>query len=95
VLQFWNSADILVASIDPGANSAVRLPPGTGTFRIRIPFLGLAPGRYRVAGGFVQEDRFVGYLRTVAVLNVIDDGYTRYGGLAVMPVQISLPESSH
>jgi hypothetical protein len=94
VLQFWNSADLLVASIDTRYSGPLPLTRGTGRLLVGLSFLGLAPGRYRVAGGFVRNDGFVSYRMALAILHVADPDYRRYGGLTVMPAAVTpLPPS--
>jgi lipopolysaccharide transport system ATP-binding protein len=62
VVQFWNSAGLLVGSFDSGMNGAgLSLSPGGGRLRVEFPFLPLTPGIYRVAGGFRQDGRWLGY----------------------------------
>lgn len=89
VLQFWNTADLLVASIDSRYSGPLCLTPGTGRLLVGVSFLGLAPGRYRVAGGFVGADGFVSYGTALAVLHVSDSDYRRYGGLTMMPAALT------
>ena len=89
VLQFWNSADLLVASIDTRYSGPLPLTRGTGRLLVALSFLGLAPGRYRVAAGFVRNDGFVSYRMALAILHVADPDYRRYGGLTVMPAAVT------
>jgi ABC-type polysaccharide/polyol phosphate transport system ATPase subunit len=94
VLQFWNSADLLVASVDSRYCRNFRLKPGTHTLRVSFPFLALTPGSYRVAGGFVSGARFLGYRRSLANLQVSDSDYAMYAGLALIPAEICFTDDS-
>jgi ABC-type glutathione transport system ATPase component len=94
VLQFWNSAELLVASIDTRYSGRLPLTRGTGRLVVGVSFLSLAPGRYRVAAGFVGAGGFVAYRKALAMLHVADPDYRRYGGLTVMPAAVTpLPPS--
>ncbi|MCU0736617.1 MAG: ABC transporter ATP-binding protein [Methylotetracoccus sp.] len=89
VLEFWNSAGILAGSMN-AALVGPALIPGTGRLHVHVPFMPLAPGLYRIAGGFVSGGEFTGYRRSIAQLHVSQTGLTRYGGLAVVPAEISV-----
>ena len=92
VLQFWNSAGILIGAVDSRlAGCDLPLRPGGGEIALRLPFLPLAPGLYRIAGGFMNGDRFIGYSRELATLRVWHPDYHCYGGFAVVPAEFSLP----
>lgn len=90
VLQFWNSAGVLVATLD---NRRLGIPFAAhrraGALDLRIPFLPLAPGLYRIAGGIASDHRFLGYRRELATLHVMQPGYSRYGGLALVPAELA------
>jgi ABC-type polysaccharide/polyol phosphate transport system ATPase subunit len=90
VLHFWNSADLLVSTIDTSRSAPLPLRSGAGRLRVSLPFIALAPGRYRVAGGFVRGDGFVSYRQALALLHVVDPDYRRYGGLTAMPADVTL-----
>lgn len=90
VIQFWNSADILVAELAPWpAEQLMSLRNGTGKARLHISYLPLAPGNYRIAGGFARDADFVSYRRRLAVLHVTQTGYARYGGMTVIQAEWS------
>ncbi len=93
VLEFWNSAGILAGSMN-AALVGPALIRGTGRLHVRVPFMPLAPGLYRIAGGFVSSGEFTGYRRSIAQLHVSQTGLTRYGGLAVVPAEISVIPSA-
>ncbi|MFO1417155.1 MAG: ABC transporter ATP-binding protein [Methylotetracoccus sp.] len=92
LLQFWNSAGLLTASIDTRMSGYGPLPTlsGEGSLSVRIPFVALAAGRYRVAGGFVRGERLLCYHNRLADLDVADHAFSCYGGGTVVPAEFSI-----
>ncbi len=93
VLEFWNSAGILAGSM----NAPLRgrdLTPGTGRLHVHVPLMPLTAGLYRIAGGFVSGGGFAGYRRSIAQLHVNQTSLARYGGLAVIPAEVSVIPSA-
>jgi len=85
VVQFWNTAKVLVASVDSQATSTrFRLRRGPGQIRLRMAFFGLTPGIYRVAAGFTADGRRLSYASRLLDLHVVQDGYCAYGGLVTL-----------
>lgn len=70
-VQFWNSAGILVASVDSRTRQdRLRLPAGESRWRVELPFLPLTAGVYRIAAGLSEEGRalaFAGGLAEIVV----------------------------
>ncbi|MCU0736115.1 MAG: ABC transporter ATP-binding protein [Methylotetracoccus sp.] len=90
VIQFWNTADILVATLDSRRRDRfLNLREGHGEIAIHIPFLPLAPGLYRMAGGFANGEAFISYRRQLAMLLVTQTGYARYDGLTWIDAELS------
>ncbi len=90
VIQFWTTADILVATLDSRQRGVVlNLRAGAGEILIHIPFLPLGPGLYRLAGGFVNGEEFVSYRRRLAQLQITQTDYVRYEGLALIDAELS------
>lgn len=90
MLQFWNPADILVASLEsPLPERPTNRAITADRIRIRIPYLPLAAGRYRIAGAFAVDGGFISYRRQLAILHVAQTGYLRYGGLTVINAELS------
>lgn len=90
VLQFWNSAGVLIASIDSEMQgNRFSLGPAGGRFRLNLPFLPLTAGIYRVAGGFASAGRWLGYSGNLLTLIVAQKYNRAYEGLFVMNAKIS------
>ena len=84
-LQFWNAADVLVASIDSGlAKTQFRLAAGEGEISVRIPFFSLAPGYYRLAAGFTVNGQWKAYGGRLLEMYAVRDEMAVYSGLATM-----------
>jgi ABC-type polysaccharide/polyol phosphate transport system ATPase subunit len=90
ILQFWNSADVLVGSINSSRNGIhLSFPSQKGRLHIKIPFFGLTPGIYRVTGGFQSENDWLGYSDSLFQLVVIQNKeLTHYEGLFLLDVRI-------
>jgi lipopolysaccharide transport system ATP-binding protein len=85
VVQFWNMASVLVASIDSRiAQNHFRLRRGKGQIRLRVPFLSLTPGIYRLAAGFMVDGRSLSYAGHLVDLQVVQEEFSTYAGLAVL-----------
>jgi ABC-type polysaccharide/polyol phosphate transport system ATPase subunit len=90
VLQFWTRTGLLVASIDSRPErSQVSLKPSCGRLRLSLPFLSLAPGIYRVAGGFASAGDWLGYSGNLLTLIVKQQPGRVHDGLFVMNAKVS------
>lgn len=90
VLQFWTPSGMLVASIDSRLEcNRVSLEPSVGRLRLSLPFLSLTPGIYRVAGGFVSADGWLGYSGNLLTLIVKQQPGRLHDGLFVMNAKVS------
>ncbi len=95
-LHFRNLAEMLVASVDSGlGNKDFRLQAGRGGICIRIPFMSLTPGCYRVAVGFSVGGKWLAYKRCLLELYIEQNEMNTYSGLLVMdaiyddPIEVS------
>lgn len=85
VVQFWNTARVLVGSIDSRlATTQFKLRCGQGRIRLRAPFLSLTPGIYGVAAGFEAHGRQLGYAGRLLDLHVVQEEYSAYAGLVML-----------
>ena len=85
VVQFWNTAGVLVASVDSRlTQNYFKLPRGKGRIRLRAPFLSLTPGIYRLAAGFTANGRSLGYAGRLLDLQVVQEEFSSYAGLALL-----------
>jgi len=90
VLQFWNSAGLLIASIDSEiAGNRFSLRPTGGRLRLSLPFLSLTPGIYRIAGGFASAGDWLGYSGHLLTLTVVQKHDRAFEGLFVMNAEVS------
>lgn len=90
VLQFWNSTGVLIASLDSALEGErFSLRPVGGRLRLSLPFLSLTPGTYRVAGGFVSSEGWLGYSGDLLTLTVAQGHDRAYDGLFVMRAKLS------
>jgi hypothetical protein len=84
-VQFWNAADVLVASVDSGLmHKRFRLAAGRGEIGLRIPFFALTPGCYRLAAGFTVGGQWLAYRGRLLEIVAVGDEMAVYGGLAAM-----------
>jgi ABC-type polysaccharide/polyol phosphate transport system ATPase subunit len=84
-IQFWTPAGALAASVDSDlAERRFALEPGRGKIAIRVPFLSLTAGVYRLAAGFGIDGRFEAYRDNLLELRVVQRGLDAYPGLAVL-----------
>jgi lipopolysaccharide transport system ATP-binding protein len=88
ILHFWTAGGLLLASVDSARAGQPATASGTGTLRLQLPFLGLAPGVYRIAAGLRQGDRLLAYRANLLEVIVTDDGKAKPAGLAVLPVVV-------
>ncbi len=88
VLQFWNSAGILVATAKPGIPSRLSLPPGNRGVRVNLHSLPLAAGIYRVSASLREEERLVAQAGRLAEILVTEPGNGPAGGLIVLDAEI-------
>lgn len=90
VLQFWNQADILIATTHSDTDGhRLSLKPDGGRLRLALPFLSLIPGIYRVAGGFVSAGDWLGYGGHLLTLVVAQKQGQAYEGLISMEAKVS------
>jgi lipopolysaccharide transport system ATP-binding protein len=88
MLEFWNSAGLLMASIDSGLNgAALNLAPNGGRLRVTLPFLALTPGIYRMAGGFRASGQWLGYGSNLRRLVVAQEEFAAHRGLFAMQAE--------
>jgi len=91
LLHFWNAAEVLVASVDSGiSGQALRLAPGAGAIRVKLPFFALTPGFYRVSAGFMCDGQWLAYGGKLLELHAVQHGMAVFGGVAVMAAEFSL-----
>ena len=84
-LQFWSLGDMLVASITTGLTKEdFRLTSGKGSILVRIPFMSLTPGCYRVAAGLSRNGQWLAYRSHLSTLYVIQNEMNAYNGLIIM-----------
>lgn len=81
VLEFRGAADLLMATLDSELNGAALALVGWGRLRVDVPFLGLAAGIYRVAGGFRRDGAWLGYAPDLLRLTVEQGGDVETSGL--------------
>jgi ABC-type polysaccharide/polyol phosphate transport system ATPase subunit len=81
LLEFWSRSGLLLATFDSGRNGGLALDPGDEVLILELPFLGLAPGEYRLAGGFHKGGDWVGYTGELGHLTVADSAVSIYEGL--------------
>ena len=84
-LHFMNLAGMLVASVDSGLTcQPIQLVAGKGGIRVRLPFVALTPGCYRVAAGFSAKGEWLAYSGCLLELYVVKHNMETYHGLMVM-----------
>jgi ABC-type polysaccharide/polyol phosphate transport system ATPase subunit len=85
IVQFWNSADLLAASIDSSLSGRqFALNPGAGRIEIEVPFLALTSGVYSVAAGFGQAGKWQAFRSHLLELRVLQHEAKGNLGLAVL-----------
>lgn len=90
-LHFWNAADVLVASVDSSlTQTRFRLQKGEGEIRVRIPFVSLTPGHYRLAAGLRLDGQWLAYRSRLLDLYVTQGAMDTYNGLAVLEASFEL-----
>lgn len=90
VLQFWNSAGLLMGFLDSTlCGFDLVLVREGGMLRVRFPFLGLPAGLYRVAGGFRAGGLWLGYRSNLLRLAVAETFPEGHRGLFAMAAEIS------
>ena len=58
-IRFWNSAGQLISTIcTDNSGCGFDVPSGASRLMVKISALSLAPGRYRLAGGFRRQEQF-------------------------------------
>jgi lipopolysaccharide transport system ATP-binding protein len=94
-LHFRNVAGMLVGSVDSSlVHSPFRLRAGKGEVRVRIPFVALTPGYYRVAGGFSVAGQWLAYDGCLSELYIVQHDKARHHGLMVMDAQFEVTRFS-
>jgi len=88
ILHFWTAGGLLLASVDSARTGQTVTSSGSGSLRLQLPFLGLAPGVYRIAAGFRQGERLLAYRSNLLELAVSDDGKAESAGLVMLPVVV-------
>jgi len=88
VLEFRGAADLLMATLDSALNGAVVALAGRGRLRVVVPFLGLAAGVYRIAGGFRRDGAWLGYGPDLLRLTVEQGGDVETSGLFALRADI-------
>lgn len=90
-LEFWNPAGALVATLDSAQNGMwADLARGGGVVRADVPFLGLTPGLYRVAGGFLKDGAWLGYGGELLRLAVTGEELRDDRGAFAIQAEVSL-----
>jgi ABC-type polysaccharide/polyol phosphate transport system ATPase subunit len=90
VLQFWNSAGLLMASFDSRLEGgALALTLNGGPLWVEFPCLGLTAGVYRIAGGFQTGGRWLGYGSDLRRLVVYQDDPANHQGLFALSAKLS------
>ncbi|HUL12612.1 MAG TPA: ABC transporter ATP-binding protein [Methylococcaceae bacterium] len=86
VVQFRNTAGVLVGAIDSRlVKTQFRLRRGCGQIRLSTPFLGLTPGIYRVAAGFMRDHRQLAFTGRLLDMHVVQkEDFSAYGGLIML-----------
>lgn len=85
IVHFSNLAGMLVASVDSGlVGRCFRLQAGKGEICMRIPFMSLTPGYYRVAAGFSVNGTWLAYQGCLLELYIVQHEMAAYGGLLVL-----------
>lgn len=88
-LRFWNSAGQLVSTIATARHGRFGLSAGRTIISIRIRQMTLAPGKYRLAGGFRRKGEVLGWVRDLANLEVVAPRTPWIGtGLAMLDATI-------
>ena len=89
-LQFFGTSGLLLGSLE----CLLVMVPGGNVWRLTVPFLGLAAGRYRVGGGLVTAHRWRLYQSTLMELLVMEEHPAEGQGLIRLEVAVeSLPRS--
>jgi lipopolysaccharide transport system ATP-binding protein len=88
MLQFWNSAGILVATAKPGSHSRLSLPPGKRDVQVNLRSLPLAAGIYRVSASLRDGERLVAQAGKLAEILVTEPGNDSAGGLIVLDAEL-------
>lgn len=90
--RFWNAAGQLVSSIRSSVCGKVfQIPQGDSEIAIHFQSLPLAPGHYRIAGGFRRNGEVLGWSRDLAHIDVLPPIWSYYGGGQVF-LQVRLDE---
>ncbi|NJD04928.1 MAG: ATP-binding cassette domain-containing protein [Methylococcaceae bacterium] len=92
VLHFWTAGGLLLASVDSACGGQAVTASGSGLLRLQLPFVGLAPGLYRIAAGLRQGERLLVYRANLLEVAVTDGGQAEPAGLATLPVVVEAVE---
>ena len=85
LVQFWNPANVLVASIDSRQNHhSIELKRGQGEIHMKLPFLNLSGGCYRLAAGLHRNGEILCQTGPVLEIAVKDQDCAHYHGFALL-----------
>ncbi|MDD5033263.1 MAG: ABC transporter ATP-binding protein [Methylococcaceae bacterium] len=88
IVQFWNAAEVLIASVDSAQTGTLfKLPRGKGRIRLEIPFLSLTAGVYRLAAQFSVAGKIESYAGRLLKIHVVQPGDAAYQGLTLLPAR--------
>lgn len=84
-IHFWTPAGALAATADSDlAERRFAFAPGAGKIEIRIPFLSLTAGVYRLAAGVGLHEQYAAYRDDLLELRVVEPGMDAHHGLSVL-----------
>ncbi|MEQ8230997.1 MAG: ABC transporter ATP-binding protein [Gammaproteobacteria bacterium] len=91
-LRIWNADGQVVTAIDSGGQGQLLdLAPGRFELEVDIDALSLAPGPYRIAGGFRRNGEVLGWVRDLAHIDVAaPPGMKVAAGVCVTPARIAI-----
>ena len=86
-LRFWTALGQLISVVKSSAYGvSFDLPKGESQIRVDIKTLALAPGRYRLAGGFRRDGEILGWSRDLAHIN-ITPSQAQWSGEGILMLQ--------
>jgi ABC-type polysaccharide/polyol phosphate transport system ATPase subunit len=92
ILHCWNAADVLAASVDSElSGTRFHLRTGAGHIKLHLPFVGLAPGHYRLAAGFAINGEWQAYRSKLLDLYITQPSRAACHGLAVLDATFENP----
>jgi len=90
VLQFWSPTGLLLAVHDTAQHGETLRLATQGEALLELPCLPLAAGRYRLAGGFRTDGRWLGYRAELLQLSVTQARHGAPEGLVMIPGRLGL-----